>query len=87
MKNTSGKVRERNIALADGGYASSGRKDRENSKLSQAMAMIIGVIATLEIMVAGAMILDFDFHGADGIALIFVFVVLYFGVVAILTDK
>lgn len=58
-----------------------------NRKLSRTMAMILGLVVTLEIMVAGAMILNIDFQGADGLALIFAFMVLYFGVVAVLTDK
>ena len=51
------------------------------------MAMVIGVLVTLEIMIAGAMVLNFDFHGADVIALVLGFMVLYSGVVALLTDK
>ncbi len=35
----------------------------------------------------GAMIVSDDFHGADLIALLFAFMVLYSGVVAVLTDK
>lgn len=35
----------------------------------------------------GAMIFNYDFHGADLIALLFAFMVLYSGVVAVLTDK
>ena len=34
-----------------------------------------------------AMIFNYDFHGADIIALLFAFMVLYSGVVAVLTDK
>ena len=34
-----------------------------------------------------AMIFNYDFHGADLIALLFAFMVLYSGVVAVLTDK
>ena len=80
------KKREQKAALAGGGYMESGRK-KENRKLSCTMALILGAIVTVEIMVAGAMIFNFDFRGADGIALLFAFVVLYFGVVAALTDK
>ena len=39
------------------------------------------------IMIGGAMIFNYDFHGADIIALLFAFMVLYSGVVAVLTDK
>ena len=42
---------------------------------------------TLELMIGGAMIFNYDFHGADLIALLFAFMVLYSGVVAVLTDK
>ena len=89
MWNTDEKIRGRKIALADGGYADYiRRQEREKKdKLSCAGAMVLGVIVTLEIMVAGAMILNYDFHGADMIALFLVFLVLYFGVVAALTNK
>ena len=49
--------------------------------------MFLGIIVTAEIMIAGAMVFNFDFKGADVIALIFAFMVLYSGVVAMLTDK
>ena len=49
--------------------------------------MILGFFITLEIMIGGAMIFNYDFHGGDIVALIFAFVVLYSGVVAVLTDK
>ena len=49
--------------------------------------MIMGIIVTIEIMIAGAMLLNIDFGSADIIALVLAFVVLYFGVVAGLTDK
>ena len=53
----------------------------------QNIAMFLGIILTAEIMIAGAMVFNFDFKGADVIALIFAFMVLYSGVVAMLTDK
>lgn len=62
-------------------------KEFTSKKLSSSMAMLLGLILTVEIMVAGAMFLNLDFHATDTIALIFAFVVLYFGVVALLTDK
>lgn len=58
-----------------------------NHKLSPVMAMILGVLVTLELMVAGTMVLNVDFHTADLISIVFAFIVLYFGVVAFLTDK
>ena len=44
-------------------------------------------MVTVEIMIAGGMILNIDFRSVDVIALLLAFVVLYFAVVAILTDK
>ena len=51
------------------------------------MAVIMGIVVTVEIMIAGGMILNIDFRSVDVIALLLAFVVLYFAVVAILTDK
>ena len=48
--------------------------------------MILGLFITLELMIGGAMIFNYDFHGADLIALLFAFMVLYSGVVAVLTE-
>lgn len=62
-------------------------KKKETRKFSSVMAMIMGVLVTLEIMVMGAMFLNIDFHSADRIALVLAFMVLYSGVVAALTDK
>lgn len=62
-------------------------KKKETRKFSSVMAMIMGVLVTLEIMIMGAMFLNIDFHSADRIALVLAFMVLYSGVVAALTDK
>lgn len=62
-------------------------RKKETRKFSSVMAMIMGVLVTLEIMVMGAMFLNIDFHSADRIALVLAFMVLYSGVVAALTDK
>ena len=62
-------------------------RKKETRKFSSVMAMIMGVLVTLEIMVMGAMSLNIDFHSADRIALVLAFMVLYSGVVAALTDK
>ena len=62
-------------------------RKKETRKFSSVMAMIMGVLVTLEIMVMGAMFLNRDFHSADRIALVLAFMVLYSGVVAALTDK
>lgn len=87
MWETNDKMRNRRVAYAEGTYMEPQRKKEGKGKLSSVMAMVIGVVVTLEIMVAGAMILNIDFHGADVIALILAFMVLYFGVVAVLTDR
>ena len=62
-------------------------KSKKREKLSPSMAMIMGIAVTVEIMIAGGMILNIDFRSVDVIALILAFVVLYFAVVAILTDQ
>lgn len=62
-------------------------KSKKGEKLSPFMAMIMGIAVTVEIMIAGGMILNIDFRNVDMIALILAFVVLYFAVVAILTDQ
>ncbi len=85
MWHTKEAMREKKMALAGGGVYQ--ERTKQGSKLSGAMAMFWGVLVTLEIMVAGAMIFNFDFRGADAIATVLVFVVLYFGVVAALTDR
>ena len=50
---------------------------KESRKLSRTMAVIL----------AGGMIFNIDFHSADTIAVILGFLVLYSGVVAVLTDN
>ena len=87
MWNTNTKMRERRIAFADGGYVEPIREKRTNKKLSAIMAIVVGLIITLEIMVAGAMMFNIDVRAVDGLALIFTFAVVYFGVVAGLTDR
>lgn len=62
-------------------------KSKKEEKLSPSMAVIMGIVVTVEIMIAGGMILNIDFGSVDVIALLLAFVVLYFAVVAILTDK
>ena len=56
-------------------------------KLSSGMAMVLGALLTMEIMLGGAMLFNFDFRGADIVAVVLSFMVLYFAVVASLTDK
>ena len=60
---------------------------KENHKCSKTMAVILGLIVTLEVMVAGGMIFNIDFHSADMVAVVMGFMVLYAGIVAILTDN
>lgn len=60
---------------------------KERHKFSRAMAVILGLIVTLEVMVAGGMIFNIDFHSADMVAVVMGFMVLYAGIVAILTDN
>ena len=62
-------------------------KSKKEEKLSPSKAVIMGIVVTVEIMIAGGMILNIDFRSVDVIALLLAFVVLYFAVVAILTDK
>ena len=78
-------INSRRAALA-GGYMEDTREIR-GRKFSGSTAMILGLFITLELMIGGAMIFNYDFHGADLIALLFAFMVLYSGVVAVLTDK
>ena len=51
------------------------------------MAMVLGAVVTVELLIMGAMFLNVDFQSADRLALLLGAVVLYFGVVALLTDK
>ena len=60
---------------------------KERQKFSRTMAVILGLIVTLEVMVAGGMIFNIDFHSADMVAVVMGFMVLYAGIVAILTDN
>ena len=59
----------------------------EKKKFSNVMAMVLGILITLEIMIIGAMLFRIDVHSADRIAMALAFVVVYSGVVASLTDK
>ena len=60
------------------------RRKKANRKLSKTMAVILGLIVTAELIIAGGMIFNIDFHSTDMIAL---FMGLYAGVVALLTDN
>ena len=59
----------------------------EKKKFSNVMAMILGILVTVEIMILGAIVMKIDVHSADRIAMALAFVVVYSGVVAALTDK
>ena len=85
MWNSGRNINSRKAALAEGYIEET--QERNVKKFSGSTAMILGLFITLEIMIGGAMIFNYDFHGADIIALIFSFMVLYSGVVAVLTDK
>lgn len=87
MWNSNEKIKERRVALANGGYVEEVPEKQKEKKFSAVMAIIIGFIITLEIMVAGAMMLKIDVSKVDGIAVLFSFAVVYFIVVAGLTDK
>lgn len=52
---------------------------KERHKFSRTMAVILGLIVTLEVMVAGGMIFNIDFHSADMVAVVMGFMVLYAG--------
>ena len=77
------------IVLADTEYfaAHNRRHNKGKQKLSRIMAMILGAVVTVELLIMGAMFLNVDFQSADRLALLLGAVVLYFGVVALLTDK
>lgn len=77
----------RKVALAEGKYVEAEHGHSGKQKLSSGMAMILGAFLTMEIMIGGAMLFNFDFKGADIIAVVLAFMVLYFAVVASLTDK
>lgn len=87
MWNRNERTRTEKMALAGGGYAESIQERRGQKKLSAFMAIIVGLIITLEIMVGAAMLFSIDVRALDGLAVLFTFAVIYFGVVAGLTDR
>jgi roadblock/LC7 domain-containing protein len=84
---TGRKYQEHNTVLAAGDFQEETQHMHTSGKLSSAMAMLLGVFVTAEIMIAGAMLFNIDIHAADTFAVFLGFLVLYFGVVACLTDK
>lgn len=77
----------RKAVLAEGRYVEAESERCGRQKLSSGMAMVLGALLTMEIMLGGAMLFNFDFRGADIVAVVLSFMVLYFAVVASLTDK
>lgn len=77
----------RKVALAEGRCVETEDRHSGRQKLSSGMAMVLGALLTIEIMIGGAMLFNFDFKGADIVAVVLAFMVLYFAVVASLTDK
>lgn len=63
------------------------RRKKANRKFSKTMAVILGLIVTVALIIAGGMIFNIDFHSTDMITLFMGFMVLYAGVVALLTDN
>ena len=68
-------------------YETENRESHTEKKFSNVMAMILGILVTVEIVILGAMVMKIDVHSADRIAMALAFVVVYSGVVAALTDK
>ena len=75
----------RKAVLAEGRYVEAENGHCGRQKLSS--GMVLGALLTMEIMLGGAMLFNFDFRGADIVAVVLSFMVLYFAVVASLTDK
>jgi uncharacterized Tic20 family protein len=87
MVKTERNLREHHTAWATDEHLESGQKAQSDKKLSSVMALLLGILVTIEIMIAGAMIFNIDIHAADDIAVLLAFVVVYFAVVAALTEK
>ena len=62
-------------------------RDQGKKKFSRTMALILGVVLTLELMIMEPCFFTLIFILQNRIAMVFAFAVLYFGVVAGLTDK
>ena len=73
MRNTAGTTQE--------------MRRKENHKCSKTMAVILGLIVTLDVMIAGGMTFNIDSHSADIITLIFGAGVVFSAAVAVLTDN
>ena len=80
------KFMEENLMRNTAGTTQEMRR-KENHKCSKTMAVILGLIVTLEVMIAGGMIFNIDFHSADIITLIFGAGVVFSAAVAVLTDN
>ena len=68
----------RKAVLAEGRYVEAENGHCGRQKLSSGMAMVLGALLTMEIMLGGAMLFNFDFRGADIVAVVLSFMVLYF---------
>lgn len=79
------KKQQRRTVIAEGAVSAGVSEGGE--RFSRNSALLLGAIAALEIMIAGAMAFNIDFLQADTIALFLAFVLLYFGIVAVLTDQ
>ena len=67
----------RKAVLAEGRYVEAENGHCGRQKLSSGMAMVLGALLTMEIMLGGAMLFNFDFRGADIVAVVLSFMVLY----------
>lgn len=86
MWNSEKHMNMKNAALADG-YMEELQEHQGKQKFSGSVAMVLGFFITVEIIIGGAMLFQYDFHGVDMVALVLLFMVLYSGIVAALTDK
>ena len=60
----------RKAVLAEGRYVEAENGHCGRQKLSSGMAMVLGALLTMEIMLGGAMLFNFDFRGADIVAVV-----------------
>ena len=67
----------RKAVLAEGRYVEAENGHCGRQKLSSGMAMVLGALLTMEIMLGGAMLFNFDFRGADIVAVVLSFMVIF----------
>ena len=63
MWNSGRNLNNRKAALAEGYIEEA--QENQGRKFSGSTAMILGLFITLEIMIGGAMIFNYDFHGVN----------------------